>query len=393
MDHAADAATRRLGRRHVRGRMAVSGCAASNIAAREISEKAAITRPQRPSKSHRDDLDSGPRRYGNDPTAEDADGIAAGPDRPGSTPSGHGVVIGDSWVSEVERVGGRRRLRGEVVMLAIGLLFLGAALFKPWTLAGSAQSPSPSPSSAAPAEIAAIPTTNAARVLSVVPTPSPSSMIPPYDYRWGFPFPTEKVPTGATQTGVPVIAEYSWPAVDWTALSVPDADAGWGFAAAVMTSASDAAGATGTRAPQTLWTSFGSPPVYAGVSLASNQNVYAMAVTWPSDLVVKRVSFIYLGGPEHPVYMPPAAFLPNSRVTPLPAVGVASAFAVSAAGSQIRSGEFLIPPTSASPNFVTSSIHSSWSAQPWPWPYGAYQVTVTSTTGTTRAVIDLLLTD
>ena len=371
--------------------MAVSGFAASNIATREISEKAAITRPQRPTKSHRDDLESGPRRYDNGPIAEDADGVAAGPDRPGST--GHGVVIGDSWVNEVERVGGRRRLRGEVVMLAIGLLFLGAALFKPWTLAGSAQSPSPSPSSPALAQIAAVPTTNAARVLSVVPTPSPSSVIPPYDYRWGFPFPTEKVPTGATQTSVPVIAEYSWPAVDWSALSAADADAGWGFAAAVMASPTDAAGAAGTRAPQTMWTSFGSPPVYAGVSLASNQNVYAMAVTWPSVLVVKRVSFIYLGGPEHPVYIPPAAFLPNSRVTPLPAVGVASAFAVSAAGGQIRSGEFLIPPTSASPTLVTSSLHSSWSAQPWPWPYGAYQVTVTSTTGTTRAVIDLLLTD
>ena len=78
-------------------------------------------------------------------------------------------------------------------------------------------------------------------------------------------------------------------------------------------------------------------------------NVYAIAVTWPSDLVVSRVTIVYLGGPEHPVYLPPPAFLPDSQVTPLPAVAVASPSAAPTIDSTaIRSGEFLIAPTDAS---------------------------------------------
>jgi len=116
-------------------------------------------------------------------------------------------------------------------------------------------------------------------------------------------------------------------------------------------------------------------------------------VTWPTNVIVKHVSFVYLGGPEHPVYLPPAAFLPDSSVTPLPAASVASGPAGSKiAANTILSGEFLIPPTSASFGPPPSSIGTAWRSSPWAWPYGAYQVTVTTTTGTRKSVLDLLLT-
>ena len=40
---------------------------------------------------------------------------------------------------------------------------------------------------------------------------------------------------------------------------------------------------------------------------------------------------------------------------------------------------------------VVMSTASAWRSHPWSWPYGAYQVTVTSDRGTTNIVLDLLL--
>ena len=62
-------------------------------------------------------------------------------------------------------------------------------------------------------------------------------------------------------------------------------------------------------------------------------------------------------------------------------------------GLAIRSGEFLIPPTAAAPNPANRALAAAWRTSPWLWPYGAYQVTVTSATGTTRVILDLMLTD
>ena len=114
----------------------------------------------------------------------------------------------------------------------------------------------------------------------------------------------------------------------------------------------------------------------------------------PSDVQVRRVSFQYLGGPQHPAYLPPASFLPNSPLIPLRASSVSSASpAPGIAGHAIRSGEFLIPPTAAAPNPANRALAAAWRTSPWLWPYGAYQVTVTSATGTTRVILDLMLTD
>jgi hypothetical protein len=344
---------------------------------------------QRRTRSLRDIHESNPRPLEDASATGDADRIPIGSVRPVPSATSHGAILGDGWASEVERVGGRRRLRGEVVMLAAGLVFLAAAMLKPWAGPAPALTASPTAASSPPPEIAAVPSP----AITAAPTRIAYPAIPPYDYRGPYPFrPTASPATPA----LPALADLpsSWSAVDWSALSTSDSHADWGFATAEM--AGRANGLTGPEAssPTTSWVALSSPPIYSAVPLVEGRYVYAIAVTWPSDLVVSRVAIVYLGGPEHPVYLPPPAFLPDSQVTPLPAVSVASASAAPAIDSDaIRSGEFLIPPTDASSTTVPRSIAAAWRSNPWPWPYGAYQVSVTSTHGTRRVVLDLLLTD
>jgi hypothetical protein len=155
--------------------------------------------------------------------------------------------------------------------------------------------------------------------------------------------------------------------------------------------------------PTTSWISAGSPPVYADVPLVQGRHAYAIAVTWPSDINVTGLKFMYLGPPRSPPYVPPASFLPNVDVTPLPAERVSSASLGTVAnptippwfrsvGGAIQSGAFWIPPSEASPTAVSSSIDAAWQSSPWPWPYGTYQVTVTSDKGLKNIILDLLLT-
>jgi len=348
---------------------------------------------QRRTRFIRDSRESNSRPLQDVAARRDVEVVPVAPVRPGSSTPTDGAVRGDGWVGEVERVGGRRRLRGEVVMLAAGLVFLAAALLKPWAGPVPARTPSPSTTPTPAAEIAAVPPPAVTSAPTVVPTPT-YAPIPPYDYRWGFPFPAPSLAPGVSQPGVSVTTNYAWSAVDWSSLSAFDSDARWGFAAAAMTSSAGGFAGPSALAPTTSWVALGSPPVYAGVPLVTGQNVYAVAVTWPTNVIVKHVSFVYLGGPEHPVYLPPAAFLPDSSVTPLPAASVASGPAGSKiAANALLSGEFLIPPTSASFGPPPSSIGTAWRSSPWAWPYGAYQVTVTTTTGTRKSVLDLLLTD
>jgi hypothetical protein len=225
---------------------------------------------------------------------------------------------------------------------------------------------------------------------TLAPSVSIYPAVPPYNYRWPFPFP------GATAAPADQAAggqTYSWTTVDWSALNAEDNHAGWGFAAAVMAGGVGGLASPSALSPTTSWVTLGSPPVYSAVPVVQSQGVYAVALTWPSDVRVSSVSFLYLGGPQHPAYLPPASFLPNSPVIPLPAASVISASpATRISGKAIRSGEFLIPPTSAATTAASRSLHAAWRSSPWPWPYGAYQVTVTSATGTTRVVLELLLT-
>jgi hypothetical protein len=281
----------------------------------------------------------------------------------------------------VERVGGRRRLRGEIVLVIAGILFVAGALLKPWPSPAKVSHLSPSPAIAA-VEPSATPSG---------PTPIDLPNIAPGNFRGLFQPARTPVPAAAL---VGVGATYSWSTVDWSALDAEDHHAGWGFAAAVMAGGAGGLDTPSALTPTTTWVTLGSPPVYSAVPLVQTRGVYALALTWPSDVQVRRVSFQYLGGPQHPAYLPPASFLPNSPLIPLRASSVSSASpAPGIAGHAIRSGEFLIPPTAAAPNPANRSLAAAWRSSPWLWPYGAYQVTVTSATGTTRVILDLMLTD
>ena len=179
--------------------------------------------------------------------------------------------------------------------------------------------------------------------------------------------------------------------------AVKGVEFGVGFAAAEMPG-------TGSNAaiPRIRWVDAGSPPVYASVPLVQGLNVYAVAVTWPRSIHVTAVKFVYLGPPQSPPYLPPAGFLPNGQVTPMPVLRVASPSLDPAASPTIppwvdpaaggpRSGEFLIPPSDSLHNPISSVLTSAWQDSPWPWPYGTYQITVTSDSGYRNIILDLLL--
>ena len=308
------------------------------------------------------------------------------------------VTEGDA----IQSVGGRRRFRPELVLLIAGVAFVIGALVKPWPGRVPAAPPVPthdSPQIAAASQSPALAADSPIPAIAAEPSPSRYPDIPPYDYRWPF-FITS--PTAAPSVGPADASSLAarWSTVDWSILRTTDPHTGWGFTAALMPSVDNGPNAS---KPTASWADAGYPPVYAAVPLVRAQSVYAIALTWPSNLDVTSVKFVYLGPPESPPYLPPASFVADSPVTPLPADRDTSppvSPSVSATippwldpgVTAVRSGEFWIAPSDASPNAVAGSIPAAWQATPWPWPYGAYQVTVTSTSGSTNFIVDLLLT-
>jgi hypothetical protein len=292
----------------------------------------------------------------------------------------------------IQHVGGRRRFRPERALLIIGTVFLVAVLTKPWSILPSPSPSRPSPSASQPSRLA-----NVAPSGPSVAQPSETSTL-----RAGF---ADLCPTFSTTAtdppgGKPASsagASAAWSNVDWSGLTTTDTHSAWGFA-----TTSDGVPGSADSAPRTSWVGAGARPVYASVPLVCGQNVYAVAVTWPVDVHVSGVSFVYLGEPESPSYLPPSGFVPNAHVTPLPAQSVTrsstspdgvaptSPASRSAAGST-WSGEFFVPPMDTSSGNAPASTAAAWQSHPWSWPDGAYQVTVLSDRGTTNIVLDLLL--
>ncbi len=305
-----------------------------------------------------------------------------------------GVAAPDE--SMFQQVGRHRRFRPEVALILVAVAFVAGALIKPWPAQPPRGLPSPISADAPLSSFRGGPSATIAAAQPGVSYPN----IPPYNYRLPFVGPLSSAAASGpgTQLGPSAAASPQWSAVDWSILGASDPHAGWGFTAALLPSP-DANAAS----PMTDWFGAGSPPVYAAVPLVHGRYAYAIAVTWPSDVNVTGLKFVYLGPPQSPPYLPPAGFLPNVQVTPLPADRVSSSSLgpaavptippwVSGAGGAIRSGAFWIPPSEASPTALSSSIDAAWKADPWPWPYGAYQVTVTSDSGPMNIVLDLLLT-
>ncbi|HEU6440009.1 MAG TPA: hypothetical protein VFC12_06180 [Terriglobales bacterium] len=295
-----------------------------------------------------------------------------------------------------QRVGGRGRFRPEVALVLVAVVFVAGALIKPWPAPAPAGSPSPIAAASPSSSIAAGPSAAIAEAQPAASYPN----IRPYNYRWPFVGPSSSAAPSApgSEVGPVAAATPQWSAVDWSILGGSDPHAGWGFTAALMPSPG-----ANAASPTTNWVGAGSPPVYAAVPLVRGRYAYAIAVTWPSDVTVTGLKFVYLGPPQSPAYLPPEGFVTDVQVTPLPAESVSMSVVGPAAtttippwvrggGGAIRSGSFWIPPSESSLSALSSSLDAAWQSSPWPWPYGAYQVTVTSASGPTNIILDLLLT-
>ena len=301
---------------------------------------------------------------------------------------------------EIQRVGGRRRIRSEFIVVPIGALFLIGALIKPW--AGPTV-PSPSASDLAPAKIVEAPT---AGLIAAGPTNQDLFTVAPWNYVGPLPVSSDNANPG---TSVPPDLGQGWASVDWSALGAPDTHTDWGFSSVQMPDLLTAAQPEVT-APQVAWT--GSPGLAfpVTVSVPGNSRVFALAITWPSQQRVKALKFQYLGGPENPPYLPPAGFPPFTQVSPLPAAPMAtppplvpnpgptaspsprafSSAKVPSSTAPLHSGEFWVPPAAASWLASTAdSVPSAWRQLPWSWPMGAYRVTIVTSAGSTQVILRL----
>jgi hypothetical protein len=307
-----------------------------------------------------------------------------------AAPSAAGSVRDED---SLQHVGRRGRFRPELALVVVAAVFLAGALVKPWSTPGPANSASPTGAASSSSVIAAVPSAE----LTAEPPAATYPNLPPSDYRFPFFGPSASSALGG-QPGASTAPTPQWSVVDWSTLGVSDPHPGWGFTAVLMPSPDANVGS-----PTTNWVSAGSPPVYASVPLAQGRYAYAIAVTWPKDVNVKSLRFVYLAPPRSPPYVPPAGFQPNAQVTPLPADRVSSSLVGPTAsptvppwfgsvGGAIQSGAYWIPPSEASPTATTGPLFDAWKSDPWPWPYGSYLVTVTSDSGSMNIVLDLLLT-
>jgi hypothetical protein len=278
--------------------------------------------------------------------------------------------IGDGYQGEIQRVGGRRRIRPEIILPIAGALFLAAALVKPW----------PNPP-IGPQPVAASPSS---------PTRPPAGQTAD--------------PLADVQIGVPGQLSKGWAEVDWSVLGLPDMHRDWGFAAVAMPNLTGSTLLTGVPAPATDWTAIDTTRQATTVTVTQGHSVFALALTWPLGTLVSSVTFVYLGGPENPPDLPPAGFPAFTQVSPLPADGVAPPNAGfdadpdmipptkpmgNSAINIIHSGTYWIPPSEASFQPTTGSIETAWRTLPWPWPNGVYRVTIVSAGQTTTIRLNL----
>lgn len=302
--------------------------------------------------------------------------------------------------TELGRVGGRRRVRAELVLMVGGVIFLGAALLKPWPSVPIARGPettsASAPTEAPPNLVAAVSSPEATARRTPIGWPD----VPPGDYRWPFSGGNGSTPQPGNFGATP---DPRWATVDWTVLGSIDPHDGWGYSTATMPDLAQVPLSSATPSPVTVWLTAGSPN-YTIIKVDPGREVFGLAVTWPHSIKVTAVTVGYMGDLDHPTHVPQTGFPANAQVSPLPAAQVTSgslgdgargdsgpAFAARAAtpGSTIVPGQFWIPP-SASSSAASTSVRAAWRSLPWPWPSGTYTVTITSVGGTTRYLLTLL---
>ena len=282
--------------------------------------------------------------------------------------------IGDEWDAGVERVGGRRRIRGEIVVLVVGAVFVAGALLKPWPNARPVPRPSAAPTTAPSVLIAEQSSGPAA----------PARTMPPSERRTNEPRPDSSLPSS--------LGDYfgGWDSVDWSALNAADPHAVWGISTASLPGLVPSRNASRNPALRISWQPTGSPTSAATVTVDRGRTVFAFAITWPSGVEVSEITVNYVGARGEPPYIASGGFPPFTELSPLPAAEVTAAPVALRTGSEIiESGQFWVAPAQASPIGGLSSPARAWRILPWPWPMGDYKVTVTSKRGAETMVLRL----
>lgn len=243
----------------------------------------------------------------------------------------------------LERVGRRHVIRPELGALAVGAVFILAALVKPW----GAVAPTPSPSRSASISISNAP------LLDIQGPQDPS--LPPY------------------------LTELSrgWAGVDWSFLGLTDGHVGWGISTATMAEVTLSTPRPTVQVPSVVWTPVPTSSPATVLDVSPDAGVFALAVTWPEDVRVTDITVEYLGSGYEPPYLTSGGFQPYTELSPLRADSVLTSAGQPTQGSP-RSGEFWVPPAITSPVTADRSAAVAWRQLPWPWPLGTYKITITS---------------
>jgi hypothetical protein len=261
---------------------------------------------------------------------------------------------------ELEKVGGRRLVRGELVAIAVGVVFLATAILKPWTDHAAPIQPAPSK----------------ALAIVVSPSPSPAASSDLTPWRDG------ELPRSSGDP-FPLFGEVTrlWPTVDWALIGAPNPHPAWGIATVAMTDLTGHPDATAQAAPTASWVE-ASPAAPVVVEVPGGQHVYAFAVTWPDRVAVTGLTFEYDGGPTEPPYVSSGVFPPYQELDPLPADVVAARPGQAViTGSTIGSGQYWVPPAEAFTLTYSQSATSIWRRLPWAWPIGVYKIRLETATG------------
>jgi hypothetical protein len=266
----------------------------------------------------------------------------------------------------LEKVGGRRRIRGEVIFAILGALFIVGAVAKPWSN-GDVASTVGRPSGGASAGPAAGPP-------GADPVASPAV--------------AGSADASGSQEPFALFGQISarWSGVDWSLLATADRHVGWGVGTASLPNLTF--GPLGGQAPKPTagWVA-ATPGSIVTVPVPSGQRVFALAITWPSRVRVSRIVYEYDGDQNEPPYVSSGGFPPYTQLSPLAAINVLDPANRLAGGDLLRSGQYWVPPAEASTNAYSRSAAWVWRRMPWSWPAGQYKITATTDGGQVLLVV------
>ena len=277
--------------------------------------------------------------------------------RPGSGRRTYAGSVGrEEFNSDVEPVVRRRRVRREVVALVVGVIFVAAALLKPWAVGSAGASRHASASG---------PNGSAESSPSFEPTPtSPSDLFAEY----------------------PI----AWPLVDWSALNAPDPHVGWGVATATLPHTARWSSGAEQAAPTIGWLASASMPMASTITVPTGLMVFAVAFTWPIGVKVNGISLTYNGPGWLLAGAGPSGSTDVTQLTPLPATLVAEAGAAATPNPlAVQSGNFWIAPVEEAVLPALGPPAMTWRIMPWFWPMGEYGVTFKTSGGDQTMIVRL----